>query len=105
MNKAYLIDPLARTVTLIDRGDRDSLAPAYRMLDCQYVEDYALADAGRDTLYVDEYQHRERGALICHLFPHAAFVGRALLIGATADGEEADPETPLKARCAATHFV
>lgn len=31
MNRAYLIGPLARTVTLVDCGDRESLAPVYAM--------------------------------------------------------------------------
>lgn len=95
LNSANLIDPLARTVTLVDRGDRNSLAPVYALLDCKYVDGYQLGDTGPDVLYVDEYQREGRGAFACSRIPAPLIVGRALWVGSTADGEEADPDTPL----------
>lgn len=71
------------------------------LLGCSHVDGHGLGQTDGDTLYVDENQHIERGALVCSRYPTPFFTGRALWVGSTDDGDEVDPETPLSiaSRC------
>ncbi len=89
MGSAYLIDPLARTVTIIEREDRASLSSVYALLKCASVARYSLG--GGDLLYVDEHRPAGGGAFTCKLYPDTAFFGRALWVGSSAAGEEKPP--------------
>ncbi|MEZ2354877.1 hypothetical protein [Caballeronia sp. RCC_10] len=103
MTSAYLIDPLARTITIVERGDKTSLSPVYALLHCRGVERYALG--GGDLLYVDEQPPAGGGAFVCHLYPDTSFIGRALWIGSSAEGEEADPDVSLDIAAESIVFV
>lgn len=110
MSTAYLIDPAARTVTEVERGPLDSLAPVYALLGCQYVEGVRLLQAEGDYLYVDEEGtfKADNPVFICRLYPGQVLTGRALWIGGprpyTPDADGNDPhdgeETPPRSTLA-----
>jgi hypothetical protein len=103
MGSAYLIDPLARTVTIVERGDSTSLSPVYELLHCRAVERYALG--GGDLLYVDQHHPAGGGAFVCSFYPDISFIGRALWVGSSARGEEADPDMALDVAAAMIVFT
>ena len=99
---AYLIDPEARTVTEVERGSLDSLAPVYELLQCQDVEGLYLLNAKGDMLYVDEVGLYKPGnqRFFCRLYPTQVLVGRALWIGSNLrEGAETPPRASLKYAC------
>jgi hypothetical protein len=99
---AYLIDPFARNVTRVERtaerGTRAELDELYTLLDCDTVEAIRPHNADSDMLYVDE-NGKMRDPLaffLCRLWPHEPLTGRALWVGTTPEGDDADPACTLE---------
>lgn len=90
--KAYLIDPFAKAVSEVETDG--TMASAYALMDCTYVESVRPENEFGDLLLLDEEgkARNDQRFFICHLWPHDALAGKALWIGS--DGEEfATPRT------------
>lgn len=100
MMKAYLVDPIAREIVEVETPE-DS-ASLYALLGCRTFQILAARGlAGRDGLYVDEdarlkapFFQKRMGTFHFKGF-FAPILGRALVVGHTADGECCDPKTPI----------
>ena len=94
---AYLIDPVAKTVTEVQHDESNEAL--YTLLDCRCYEiNYRAVGLSRgDALYVDQEPYLrpnpdKRGAFVIKGQPQP-MIGRGLISGHTADGEMCDPRT------------
>lgn len=94
---AYLIDPKHRSVTPVDtEGDCSDI---YKLLECSTFEIHnrGMHLAGRDALYVDETARLKPDPELRGLFRvrgfHSPIIGKALLLGHTADGDTTSAKT------------
>lgn len=101
--RAYLIDPVAKTVTEVDVDANVSAATIAKMLDCQYIESMNFLEG--DVILADE-EARLKSTLPAPFRIRGFYVvlGKALIIGA-ARGEWADVRTPLSRMVAMVEFL
>jgi len=95
--KAYLIDPVAKTVTEIDHDENLTSILEY---DTFEVVSRLVGTGIRDALIVDgdrqdEKFRKERGAFMFK-GKDQAIIGKAVYSGHTIDGEMCDPKLPLE---------
>ena len=101
---AYLIDPLAKTVTAIEHDG--TLQHIYRQLNCQLIDAVRL-DEG-DTVYIDDegacYEPMaENGVFNLKGYPSPLF-GRGMVLGSNDEGVSVEPKISLAAMTAMTVF-
>jgi hypothetical protein len=103
MTKAYLIDPFAREVHAVELKSRPStheeLHEIYALIECSALESVHPYDVDGDLIYIDEdgkINGKEQAYFMCRLWPHDALAGRALWIGSTSGGDNADPTSALE---------
>jgi len=94
--KAILIDPAKRTVSEVDIK-KGSLKDIYKTLECSTFE-CPVSYPNGDTMYCDEeawltYDEEDTG----FMFPDwsYAFLGKALIIGCTKGGNDADCKSKI----------
>jgi hypothetical protein len=96
---AYLIDPVARAVTVIEveaKSDDAMLASLYEHMQCTDVEGVFPLNAEADMLYVNEYgKYGPKGFFYCRLWPHDTLTGRAVWIGRDGKGGHRAPAMSL----------
>ena len=94
--KAYLIDPVARTVTDIEvdeTNDHAMLMSLYAHMQCVTLEAVNPLNAGHDVIYLDENgKFHPTGSFFCRLWPHDLLTGRAIWIGCDGKGGNCAPE-------------
>lgn len=97
--KAYLIDPLARTVTEMDFNENELLASISQHLDCDLVDSVRISRT--DAIFVDDTGMvregaEERGFFSVRGYPQI-LNGRGLVLGNDEGGECVAPSIKLEA--------
>jgi len=103
--KAFLIDPVARTITEVDYdGDYKSI---YRLIECQTFTVALINDHTTDDVFVDDDGLLVSGEVHAFQFigAHQPYAGKGLVVGEPGDeGETMPATTTLEYLQNITHF-
>lgn len=93
--QAYLIDPIAKTITVVEHAG--GLESIYAHLQCGMVDAIRLPTG--DAIYIDDEgllaaDPEAAGFFAVNGHPHPV-AGRGLVVGTTSEGDDADPAASL----------